>query len=227
MKRGRILMVNILFSSYNFNEKWAKGSMEKYIKCDDNVLVIPFSFGENISNDMDWQSAYNKDNGKYYNTIVLPFLSYGIKEENIEWVNYFKDTDENAKDKIRSSDILFFTGGLPDKMMHRLKEFDLISEIENFVGVIIGVSAGAMIQISDYHITPDKDYDVFSYSEGLNLIRDFDIEVHYEETEIEKNYINKVLNERVDMVYAIKDTGGIIVDNNAITLLGDTQIFSR
>ncbi|WP_346897604.1 Type 1 glutamine amidotransferase-like domain-containing protein [Clostridium sp. UBA7503] len=220
-------MVNILFSSYNFNEKWAKGSMEKYIKCDDNVLVIPFSFGENISNDMDWQSAYNKDNGKYYNTIVLPFLSYGIKEENIEWVNYFKDTDENAKDKIRSSDILFFTGGLPDKMMHRLKEFDLISEIENFVGVIIGVSAGAMIQISDYHITPDKDYDVFSYSEGLNLIRDFDIEVHYEETEIEKNYINKVLNERVDMVYAIKDTGGIIVDNNAITLLGDTQIFSR
>lgn len=220
-------MVNILFSSYNFNEKWAKDSIEKYIKCDDKVLVIPFSFGENISNDMDWQDAYSKGNGKYYNTIVLPFLSCGTREENIEWVNYFKDTDENAKDKIRSSDILFFTGGLPDKMMHRLKEFDLISEVENFVGVIIGVSAGAMIQISDYHITPDKDYDVFSYNKGLNLIRDFDIEVHYEETEIEKSYINKVLNERVDTVYAIKDTGGIIVDNNAITLLGDTQIFSR
>ncbi len=59
------------------------------------------------------------------------------------------------------------------------------------------------------------------------MIRDFDIEVHYEDTEIEKNYINKVLNERTDTVYAIKDTGGIIVDNNAITLLGDTQIFSR
>jgi len=227
MKRGRILMVNILFSSYNFNEKWAKHSMQKYIKCDDKVLVIPFSFGENISNDMDWQDAYSKGNGKYYNTIVLPFLSYGIREENIEWVNYFKDTDENAKDKIRSSDILFFTGGLPDKMMHRLKEFDLISEIENFVGVIIGVSAGAMIQISDYHITPDKDYDIFSYNKGLNLIRDFDIEVHYEEAEIEKSYINKVLNERVDTVYAIKDTGGIIVDNSAITLLGDIQTFSR
>ncbi len=59
------------------------------------------------------------------------------------------------------------------------------------------------------------------------MIRDFDIKVHYEDTEIEKNYINKVLNERTDTVYAIKDTGGIIVDNNAITLLGDTQIFSR
>ena len=84
-----------------------------------------------------------------------------------------------------------------------------------------------MIQIADYHITPDKDYDTFSYNRGLNLIRDFDIEVHYEDTEIEKNYINKVLNERTDTVYAIKDTGGIIVDNSAITLLGDTQIFSR
>jgi len=227
MKRGRILMVNILFSLYNFHEKWVKNTMEKYIKCNDKVLVIPFSFGENISNDMDWQSAYSKDNGKYYNTIVLPFLSYGIGEENIDWINYFKDTEESAKKKVRNSDILFFTGGLPDKMMHRLKEFDLINEIESFLGVIIGISAGAMIQIANYHITPDKDYDIFSYNRGLNFIRSFDIEVHYEETDIEKNYINKVLNERMDTVYAIKDTGGIIVDNNAITLLGDIQIFSR
>ncbi len=220
-------MVNILFSLYNFHEKWVKNTMEKYIKCNDKVLVIPFSFGENISNDMDWQSAYSKDNGKYYNTIVLPFLSYGIGEENIDWINYFKDTEESAKKKVRNSDILFFTGGLPDKMMHRLKEFDLINEIESFLGVIIGISAGAMIQIANYHITPDKDYDIFSYNRGLNFIRSFDIEVHYEETDIEKNYINKVLNERMDTVYAIKDTGGIIVDNNAITLLGDIQIFSR
>ncbi len=220
-------MVNILFSLYNFHEKWVKNTMEKYIKCNDKVLVIPFSFGENISNDMDWQSAYSKDNGKYYNTIVLPFLSYGIGEENIDWINYFKDTEESAKKKVRNSDILFFTGGLPDKMMHRLKEFDLINEIESFLGVIIGISAGAMIQIADYHITPDKDYDIFSYNRGLNFIRSFDIEVHYEETDIEKNYINKVLNERMDTVYAIKDTGGIIVDNNAITLLGDIQLFSR
>lgn len=220
-------MVNILFSSYNFHEKWAKDTIEKYIKCNGKVLVISFSFSESISNDMEWQSAYSKDNGKYYNTIVLPFLSYGIKEENINWINYFKDTEESAKKKVRNSDIIFFTGGLPDKTMYRLKEFNLINEIESFAGVIIGISAGAMIQIADYHITPDKDYDIFSYNRGLNLIRDFDIEVHYEETEIEKNHINRVLNERTDTVYTIKDTGGIIVDNNAITLLGDTQTFSR
>ncbi len=220
-------MVNMLFSLYNFHEKWAKGTIEKYINCNDKVLIIPFSFGEKISNDMDWQSAYNKDNGEYYKSVVLPFLSYGIIEENIDWINYFKDTKDSAKDKIRNSDILFFTGGLPDKMMCRLKEFDLTDEIESFGGIIMGISAGAMIQIAEYHITLDKDYDTFSYNRGLNLIKDFGIEVHYEEIEIQKNYIDKVLNEKKDTVYAIKDTGGIIIDNNEITLLGDTHIFSR
>jgi hypothetical protein len=35
------------------------------------------------------------------------------------------------------------------------------------------------------------------------------------------------LNEKIDKVYAIKNTGGIVVDNKSITLLGDTQIFGR
>lgn len=154
-------------------------------------------------------------------------MNYGIKEENINWVNYFKDTKENAKIKIGNSNIIFFTGGLPDKVMLRLIEFDLISNIESFTGVIIGSSAGAMIQIAEYHITPDEDYNRFAYNVGLNLINDFDIEVHYEGTEIQNRYINKVLDEKRDRVYAITNIGGIIVDDSKITLLGDTQIFSR
>ena len=220
-------MVNMLFSLYNFHEKWAKDEVKKYINYNDKVLIIPFSFGEKISNHTEWQCAYNKEYGGYYKSIVLPFLSYGIKEENINWINYFKDTKEEAKEKVRNSDIIFFTGGLPDKMMYRLEEFHLVNEIENFKGIIIGSSAGAMIQISEYHITPDKDYNTFSYNKGLNLIKNFDIEVHYEETEVQKHYINKVLDEKIDTVYAIKDTGGIIIDNEKITLLGDTQIFKE
>ncbi|WP_291578638.1 Type 1 glutamine amidotransferase-like domain-containing protein [Clostridium sp. UBA6640] len=218
-------MVNILFSEYNFHERWAKATIEKYINCNDKVLIIPFSFNEKISNDIEWQYAYSKNSGKYYDSVILPFLSYGISEENINWINYFKDTKENAKEKVKNSDIIFFTGGLPDKMMCRLKEFDLINDIEKFTGVIIGSSAGAMIQIAEYYITPDKDYDKFSYNIGLNLIKDFGIEVHYEETETQKNYINKVLSEKKDRIYAIKNTGGIIIDNNEITLLGDIEIF--
>ncbi len=220
-------MVNMLFSLYNFHESWAKDIVSKYINSNDKVSIIPFSFGEKISSDKDWQNAYSKDNGRYYESVAVPFLNYGIKEENINWINYFKDTKENAKVKIRNSNIIFFTGGLPDKMMLRLIEFNLIDDIENFTGVIIGSSAGAMIQIAEYHITPDEDYNIFTYNTGLNLIKDFGIEVHYEGTSIQNKYIDKVLGEKRDKVYAITNTGGIIVDNKRITLLGDTQTFNK
>lgn len=220
-------MVNMLFSLYNFHESWAKDLVSKYINSNDKVLIISFSFDDNICDDNGWCNAYSKNNGRYYESIIAPFLNYGIKEENINWINYFKDTTENAKIKIKNSNIIFFTGGLPDKMMIRLKEFNLIDDIENFKGVIIGSSAGAMIQISEYHITPDEDYNIFTYNTGLNFIKDFDIEVHYEEAEIQNKYINKVLREKRDKVYAITNTGGIIVDNEKIVLLGKVKTFSK
>lgn len=65
-------------------------------------------------------------------------MNYGIKEENIKWINYFKDTIESAKVDIINSNIIFLTGGFPDKMKLRLKEFSLVNDIEDFEGVIIG-----------------------------------------------------------------------------------------
>ena len=220
-------MINMLFSLYNFHDDWAKAIVSKYINPDDKVLIMPFSFGEEISNNEDWENAYNENNGSYYGGVVKPFLNYGIKQKNIDWVNYFKDRIENTKLKIRNSNIIFLTGGFPDKMMERLEEFDLIDDIANFTGLIIGSSAGAMIQIAEYHITPDGDYNIFTYNMGLNIIKNFDIEVHYEGTEMQKKYIQKVLMEKKDKVYGITDNGGIIVDNEKVILLGDVQVYSK
>ncbi|URZ17138.1 Type 1 glutamine amidotransferase-like domain-containing protein [Clostridium felsineum] len=220
-------MINILLSMYNFHEAWAKGEVEKYIKPKDKVVVIPFSFGPEVGNIEDWNKEYNKKDGKHYKGFTAPFLYYGIKEENIELINYFVDSKNEAKRKIRNSNIVFFTGGLPDKMMLRLKEFDLIEELENFKGIIIGSSAGAMIQFYNYHITPDKDYRTFSYNRGLDLIRNFQIEVHYEKTEVQKSGIAKVLKEKTGTVYAISNKGGIIVYNNQVEILGDVEVFKN
>ena len=40
--------------------------------------------------------------------IVSPFLSYGINENNIKWINQFVDSIDLMKLKIRNSDILFY-----------------------------------------------------------------------------------------------------------------------
>lgn len=221
-------MVNILLSQYNFHEKWARDTILKYINSNDKVVVIPFSFSEKwISNNVEWQNAYNKHDGKYYKEVVEPFIDLGISEENITWLNYFEDTEDKMKRIIESSNIVFLTGGLPDMAVQRVLDRGLLNSIEDSK-IIIGASAGALMQLNNYFLSPDKDYPEFMYSKGLGLInKNFYIEVHYEETDVQNNCIKKALKEKTDTVYAIKDTGGIILDNNMITLLGDIITFNR
>ena len=40
-------------------------------------------------------------------------------------------------------------------MMAKFQKYDLVHELENFNGIMIGTSAGAMVQIREYHITKD------------------------------------------------------------------------
>ncbi|WP_042272347.1 Type 1 glutamine amidotransferase-like domain-containing protein [[Clostridium] dakarense] len=219
-------MINILLNQYNFDEKWCFDILNKFINKNHKVLIIPFSFDSfKLKDNYDWQNSYNKIYGKYYNSVISPFFKYGIEEKNINWINYFLTSQEEIINCINDSDILFFTGGLPDKTIDRLSEFNLISCIKNFNGIIMGSSAGAMIQINEYHISPDKDCKDFYYKNGLNMIKDFDIEVHFEETEIQMNSIHKVLAEKKHKIYAMKDEGGIVVNDGEVILMGDVTIF--
>ena len=179
-------MVNLLLSLNNFDENWCYSILKNIIKDNHNVLIIPFSYDDNWLKDKnDWNRAFSSEYGTHYKDIVSPFLSYGINENNIKWINQFVDSIDLMKLKIRNSDILFFTGGYPDKMMAKFQKYDLVHELENFNGIMIGTSAGAMVQIREYHITKDSDYERYSYYIGLNIIKDFDIEVHFENTELQ------------------------------------------
>ncbi len=217
-------MINILLSLYNFNENWCFDILKDLIKPYYKVLIIPFSYHEKwLKDEYDWEHAFNSRDGTHYEDIISPFLSYGIIEENINWINQFEDSIDTMKNKIKESDIVFFTGGYPDKMMNRLKQFDLLEELEYYKGIMIGSSAGAMIQISEYHITKDKDYDKFSYNKGLDIIKDFDIEVHYDDYEIQNISIKRCLKEKKKIIYSIPNDGGLLVINNNVFLLGTSK----
>jgi peptidase E len=221
-------MVNILLSHYFFHEDWVKNALKKYINQSDKVVIVPFAFSEEwVSNNAEWQNAYNKDYGKYYREVVEPFLEYGIKEDNIIWLNYFEDTESEMKRIVEESNIVFFTGGLPHRAVERVIERGLLNYINN-CRVIIGASAGALMQLGNYYISPDEDYSDFVYCNGLGLInKDFYIEVHYEDTDIQNNCIKKVLKEKTDTIYAIGDRGGIVVDSENVLLFGDIVTFKN
>lgn len=165
-------------------------------------------------------------NGKYHDGIVGGFTAYGIPADKITFINYFTDTKETAAQKIKKADIIYFLGGLPDRMMDRIKEFDLYDVLMQHDGILMGYSAGAVIQLAEYHLSPDDDYPEFKYYEGLPYLSDFYMEVHYEGANMQDESIQRVLAERGKTVYATAfRSGGILVDNGNIKLLGDVRVF--
>jgi peptidase E len=217
--------MNILLDGLDFNGAWAYETLKNIIKPEYKVCVIPFAFHEDwIKNQEEWDKSYDKLNGKYYREIVAPFLAYGINESNMTLINYFKDSSESAKAKIKESDIVFFTGGFPEKIMERLSELDLIHTVEQHKGITMGWSAGAMMQCLDYYISPDKDYPEFVYKKGLNCVKDFAVEVHYKNMESQNESIKKFVHETGKKVYTTGAQSAIIVDESGVLLLGNAKI---
>ncbi|MCI9642955.1 MAG: type 1 glutamine amidotransferase-like domain-containing protein [Eubacterium sp.] len=126
----------------------------------------------------------------------------------------------------RDSEVI--TGGRPDRMMDRIKEFDLVDILRKHNRIVMGYSAGAVIQLSEYHLSPDKDYKEFQYYDGLGYLDDFYLEVHYEKRKVQNKAIHRVLSERGKTVYATAFmAGGVIVDNGNVKLLGDVKTFNK
>lgn len=220
-------MINILLEGYDIGAPWLYDDLKNYIKPNLSVAVVAFSFRDNrVKSLSDWNALYSKETGKYYDGIVGGFASYGISEDNVSFINYFTDTKETAAQKIASAGIIYFLGGLPDRMLDRIKEFDLYDILLKHEGIIMGYSAGAVIQLSEYHLSPDDDYPEFKYYEGIPYLNNFYLEVHYEGTDVQDESIRRVLNERGKTVYATSlRAGAILVDNGSIKLLGDVKKF--
>ncbi len=220
-------MMNILLDKLDFNESWAIETFKKIIKPNHKICVIPLAFKDEwIRTGEEWEKAYNKLNGEFYKSTVSTFYTFGIKDKNIELLNYFEDTFEIAQEKINSSDIILFTGGYPDKIISRLGEMNLIKVIEKYEGIIMGWSAGAMIQCFDYYISPDEDYPEYIQKRGLNYINNFAVEVHYKKNKIQDDSIKRYIETTGNSVITTMRQSAIIVENGSIKLLGNAEIYS-
>lgn len=218
-------MINILLNFSNFDESWAQESMQEILDPSLRVLILPLSYNEGWINDSEQWSHYYGRNRKYYKKITDPFLHYGFSEEQISWVNYFEDDAETANRKVNDSDILFFTGGFPDWMMQRLEDLDLIDTIQSFDGIVMGASAGALIQLDQYHLSPDRDY-AFQYQNGMGLLHGFDMDVHYEESEDHIASIIRSLEDHGEPVLCVPDHAGAVIAGDTAELMGGAFFFT-
>lgn len=220
----------ILLSNNNYDEDWIFQHLQPLIKAEDKVVVLPFAFHEDwINSPETWEKAYNGENGTYYLENVGPFQRYGIPLNQIEFLNYFKHSPAQMEALIGEADILFFTGGLPERAVARVEALSLHKAIESHSGLKIGVSAGALMQFPKFFNSPDDDYPELSYHKGIAMIESPHwIEVHYEKSNLPQQYaIKNALASHCEKVFAIGQKGAIIVDDNRWKSIGDVSVFIR
>lgn len=218
-------MINILFDCPNIDDFY--DDLKDYFNEKTRVCVIAFSYYDDYVYDAEsWEKVFGRDIGNCYFETVDSFKPFGVKEENVVFVNYFTDTKETAKEKIKNADVLYFTGGLPDRMMDRIKDFELEDIIMAHDGIVMGYSAGAVIQLKEYHLYPDGDYTDFGYYEGLPMLDNFYVEVHYRGLDIQDESVKRCLSERGKTVYVTNDkSGGIVVENGNIRIVGKVDVY--
>lgn len=214
-------MANILLNYYNFDGDWAKAHVAPYVT-GKKVLILPLAFREIQAWDNDsWQTIYGKNGEKYHN-ILRPFLAFDLKEEEIAWLNCF-DTTQNHLEMIANADVLFFTGGMPEKAIAWMQKLGITDAVKNFKGTVMGASAGAMLQLEKYHITPDDDYDTYGLWQGLGLVKGLDLEVHYLATDLQNECTKRAVVDLQLPIYQMWHEGGLIVDGNKVQILGSVN----
>ena len=220
-------MINILFDCPNIDDFYDE--LKHLFGARTRVCVIAFSYYDDYVYDAkSWEKVYGKDLGNCYFETVDSFAPFGVKAENISFINYFADTRESALEKIKSADVLYFTGGLPDRMMDRIRDFHLEDAIMQHGGIVMGYSAGAVIQLKEYHLYPDGDYTDFGYYEGLPMLKDFYLEVHYRGIDVQDESVKRCLLERGKPVYVTQDRGGgILIENGKIKLIGRVYLHEK
>lgn len=215
------MAVNVLLNYYNFDEPWARPHLEKLL-VGKKVLILPLAFRQIQAWDNDsFLSVYGKG-GEKYDNIIKPFLAYGIEESSIAWLNPFDDSQSYAA-MVKQADVLFFTGGMPEKAIRRLIQMGIAEEVKKHP-FVMGASAGAMLQLEKYHVTPDEDYPSYSLWRGLGLVKGFGLEVHYLATDIQQQCTARAVKDYNYPVYQMWHQGGLLIVDGSITIMGQVEV---
>lgn len=147
-------MYSILLSKIEYGFPLIRERLNKIINKKMKVVVLPWAFPTELDyNKLSYE--YFKEGGNKYNKYINPLLEMGIEKENIKILNCYDTKNfKQFKDDIKNSDILLLPGGNPEMFFSKVvQETELLYEIKNYNGIIIGESAGACLQFKRYFIT--------------------------------------------------------------------------
>jgi len=155
--------INYFCSGFDINNAfWDELAyqLKKDLKATKRIVYIPGSTKEN---------KIEKAKNVYIPSFTEHFKKIGIEFENIECITPDMSEDE-AKGLVLDSNMVFLLGGNPFLQQELYTSKGLTSIIQDYNGVIMGMSAGAMNMSKYIIITPcSEEYPSFDIRPGLNL----------------------------------------------------------
>lgn len=174
----------------------------------------------------------NKEAIKEYSNIVFESL----RLSGIVFDNYYilTNNEDEIEEMISSSSMVFIAGGDTYKQNCAFQNISLKNYLEQFSGVIMGQSAGAINLAQDAYNSPEceEDLPIPSHFKGLG-ITNVNVEPHFvfDSNNFDENEIfqrNEVLKESIHRdIYAICDTSHIFDDGDNQTLYGEGYLISN
>jgi len=139
---------------------------------------------------------------------------------SVDFVEY-SDSKVTIGKKIASSNLIYLTGGLVNALIERLSKIEVDGMLRDYVGVIVGRSAGALALCRRCVITGRSNKQI-RVVEGLGLT-DFTLKAHYKP---EKDVALKQLS-RSGKIYAVPSRSAIVYEGGIRQVIGKAYLFEN
>ena len=154
-------MIRYYCSGFDVNNAFGHGLGDMFkseLKDTKSIVYIPGS-----------PEKIEKAKTKYVPAFTTHFKNVGIEFEKVNIITPNLTSDE-AKKMIKSADFIMLMGGDPFKQKQLCEQLEIIEELKQFDGIMMGFSAGAMFMSKYIIITPcSEEYPDFRIDDGLNF----------------------------------------------------------
>ena len=155
--------------------------------------------------------------------------AYARFDFEIEMLTDLNDVSFEYLDKF---DSIYIGGGNTFSLLKTMKDTNFIIPLKDFIDTgkaVYGGSAGAIVlgkdirtafigNLTDENIVQTTDF------LGLNVANEYSIKAHYED---EKEVVEKFSIENNTSVLNIPETGGVYIQGDSLTLVGDVKIINK
>ncbi len=163
-------------------------------------------------------SEFEKDfekNDRYFHHFLKMFEDISIKFDKTYVVDGRRSI-QKMQDIVKSSDLIWLSGGDSPLQLEYLKKYQLDDIISTHQGVIIGMSAGAINLGKTSICTVSSGHDVQSIYSGLGCV-DISVEPHFC---LDKDCQEILELSKKHLIYGLCDESMIVLDHNNIEYYG-------